>query len=51
MLGFFIAFFLLGIAPFFGYISFGAAVVITIIGLILGTVAVISSSSTFEPGG
>jgi len=51
MLAFFIGFFLLGIAPFFGYISFGGAVVISIIGLILGTVAVISSSSSFEPRG
>jgi len=52
MLAFFIAFCLLGlVAPFFGYISFGAAAVVFIIGLILGTIAVISSSGKFTPGG
>jgi hypothetical protein len=52
MLTFFIAFVILGaIAPFFGYVSFGAAAVVFIIGLIIGTVAMISSSNKFEPGG
>jgi membrane associated rhomboid family serine protease len=52
MLAFFIAFVILGaIAPFFGYVSFGTAVVVHIIGLIIGTIAVIVASGQFEPGG